>query len=304
MGCGALGRTLGARVLAAGHPLTVFDLERAAAGPLIDAGASWAGSPAELASNSDLTISCLPGPRDVEAVALGTSGLWSTAAPRSIHVESSTVGPACVRALACEASRRGIRFIDAPVSRGTVRDGSSPEIVFWVGALPDHFDMAKTVLERLGEQVVYCGGVGLGQITKIVNNLIAHILIVSLGEALALGVNAGASLDMLSSALQYGTAQNRLLDELFPLSVFQGDFRPGLRLDVALKDLDLASELAREQQLDLTLFGPARELFEAARRRGWGEQSAHAVVRLIEERSGVRLRSLLADLPGDGRAEE
>ena len=110
----------------------------------------------------------------------------------------------------------------------------------------------------------------------------------------------GASLDLLSTALHHGTGQNRVLDELFPCSVFQGDFRPGLRLDLALKDLDLAQELAGEQQVDLFLSEPVRRLFEEARERGWGDLTVHAVVRLIEERSGVQLRSLLADVRKDG----
>lgn len=201
-----------------------------------------------------------------------------------------------MRKLAAGARAAGIRLVDAPVSRGGQREGvdGEAEIVLWVGAAVDHFDLARPVLDLLGDRVVYCGGVGLGQTTKIVNNLIAHALIALVGEALALGVRAGASLDVLSTSLQHGTGQNRVLDELFPHSLFQGDFRPGLRLDHALKDIDLARELAHEQELELVASAPIRELFEEARSRGWGDLSAHSVVRLIEERFGVRLRSILA----------
>ncbi len=298
VGCGPLGRTLGTRLLTAGHPLTVFDRERDAAQPLLEAGAVWARSPAELASTCSFLVSCLPAPGDVESIAPGPRGMWAAAAPHTMHLEMSTVGPACIRRLAGEAVAAGIRFVDSPVSRGARRDDATGDVdlVLWVGATPDHYDLARPVLDRLGDRVIYCGGVGLGQTTKIVNNLIAHVLIVLVGEALALGVRAGASVDLLSAALQHGTAQNRLLDELFPASLFQDDFRPGLRLDLALKDLDLAHQLADEQDVELVLSRPVRELFEQARGRGWGDLSAHAVVRLIEERSGVRLRSLLSDI--------
>ncbi len=297
VGCGILGRALGARLLKAGTALTVFDCERASAEYLLQAGATWAGSPAELAAGCAFTISCLPDPRTVESVALGPSGLWAGADPGTIHLETSTVGPACVKKLAREASAVGIRFIDSPISRGAPRDAPDGDIEFvlWIGASPDHFDLARPILDRLGDHVVYCGGVGLGQTTKIVNNFIAHGIIVLVSEALALGVRAGASLDLLSTVLRHGTAQNRVLDELLPESAFQGNFEPGLRLDLALKDLDLAQRLACEQSVELVMAGPVRELFEQARTRGWGELSAHTVVRVIEERSGVRLRSLLAD---------
>jgi 2-hydroxy-3-oxopropionate reductase len=201
-----------------------------------------------------------------------------------------------VRKLAAAAGPAGIRLVDAPLSRGGQREDEEgeAEIVVWVGAAADHFDLARPIFDLLGDRVVYCGGVGLGQTTKIVNNLIAHALLALVGEALALGVRAGASLDVLATSLQHGTGQNRILDELFPHSLFQGEFRPGLRLDHALKDIDLARELAAEHELELTSCAPVRELFEKALARGWGELSAHSAVRLIEERFGVRLRSLLA----------
>lgn len=243
---------------------------------------------AELASSSIVTASCLPDPETVRSIALGPAGLFANARPRTIHIETSTVGPACVRELDGEAKAQQIRFVDAPVSRG-----KDDELVMWVGAHADHFDLARPVLEHLADRVVYCGGVGLGQTTKLVNNLIAHALIAVVGEALALGVRSGASLDRLATALQHGTAQNRVLDELFPASVFRGDYRPGLRLDLALKDLDLARELANGSEPATA--GPIRDLLEEARSRGWGDLSAHAVVRLIEERTGVELRSLLAE---------
>jgi 3-hydroxyisobutyrate dehydrogenase-like beta-hydroxyacid dehydrogenase len=201
-----------------------------------------------------------------------------------------------VRGLAPEARAAGIRLIDAPVSRGGQPQGAEgeAEIVLWVGAAADHLDLARPVLDLLGDRVVYCGGVGMGQTTKIINNLVAHALIALVGEALALGVRAGVSLDLLSTSLQHGTGQNRVLDDLFPHSLFQGNFRPGLRLDHAMKDIDLALQLAREHELELVSSAPVRELFEEALSRGWGERSAHSAVRLIEERFGVRLRSLLA----------
>lgn len=241
-------------------------------------------------------MSCLPRPRDVERTTLGPDGLFARAERGTVYVETSTVGPDCIRRLAEVAKPAGIRIVDAPVSRGRLRDRNpeDPELVLWIGAPVDPFDLARPVLDVLGDRVVYCGGVGAGQITKLVNNLIAGALLGIVGEALALGVRAGANLDALSTALQHGTAQNRILDELFPATLFQGDFRPGLRLDLARKDLELAERLAAEHGLELASAGPVRELFDEAAARGWEDRTAHVVVRLIEERTGARLRSMTA----------
>ena len=207
-GCGTLGRSLGRRLLGTGASAVVFDHHPEAAQPLLEAGAVWAASPAELASRCSRIVSCLPGPAEVEAIAAGPDGLWAHAAPQTIHVETSTVGPACMRRLLPRASACGIRHIDCPVSRGALREtegGDSriepAELVLWVGANADHLDLARPLLERLGDRIVYCGGVGLGQTTKIVNNLIAHVLIVLVGEALILGVRGGASLELLQNSL-------------------------------------------------------------------------------------------------------
>jgi len=289
VGCGALGCALAGRLLRAGHSVTVHDRERARAASLLELGARWADRSADLAAASEIFVSALPHPEDVESVFLGDGSPWKAAAPRTLHLETSTVGLGCTHRLAEAAATSAIRFLDAPVSRGRIREDGM-ELVAWVGSAADALDCARPALEAMTDRVVYCGGVGHGQITKLLNNLIAHSLTVIASEALALGVKAGASLELLAGALQHGTGQNRVLDELLPGSVFRGDWRPGLRLDLAIKDLGLASDLAQRHDVPLQALDRLRDLYERASRRGWDDLSAHAVVRLIEEASGVELR--------------
>jgi 3-hydroxyisobutyrate dehydrogenase len=137
-----------------------------------------------------------------------------------------------------------------------------------------------------------------GQVVKLVNNLVTHALAVVLGPALALGVKAGCPLETLWLALGEGTAQNRLVDEMLPESLFRGDFRPGLTLALALKDLRLASELARELGVPFRLFAAVLEAYERAAAEGFGELSAHAVIRCAERDAGVELRSALFERLG------
>jgi len=289
IGCGVLGRTLGLRLLGHGYGLAVHDRHPERATALLTAGAVWVERPAALASGAALIISALPRPEDSESVAL-EGELWSSAERGLFHLEVGTVGVSSVRRLAAAAGRKGIHFLDGPMSRGSASE-EGLRLVMYVGADGDDFDRARPMLEAMVDRVLYCGGVGKGQVTKLINNLVTEALTVILGDALALGVRSGASVDLLRSALHEGTAQTRLLDEILPASVFRGDWRPGLRLDLAEKDLGLAAELAREHGMELTAIDEIRTLYGRATSRGWGGLTSHAVIRLLEESAGVELRS-------------
>jgi 3-hydroxyisobutyrate dehydrogenase len=290
VGCGTVGQRIGLRLRAREHALCVHDRTRGHAQPLIDAGATWAETPAELAEGCDVLVSALPGPTEVEAILTSEDGLWSRAAAGVVHLELSTVGLACIRKLGEAAAKKRIRLLDCPLSRGGVVDGS-PTIVVWVGGNADHFALARAFLDDFADRVTYCGGLGQGQVAKLVNNLVTHVLTVVLGDALVMGVRAGGSVDLLRAALHEGTGQTRLLDELLPASVFRGDWRPGLTLALADKDLRLAEELAGEVGVEISTLGPVRKVYRHALERGWGDLSMYAVIRLAEEAAGTPLRS-------------
>jgi 3-hydroxyisobutyrate dehydrogenase len=292
VGCGTVGTRIGARLITRGHSLRVSDRTQAKAASLLDAGAEWAETPSRLADGCDFLISALPGPDEVEAVLLGAGGLWSAASPRVVHADVSTVGLRCIRRLGEAAAAHEIRLLDCPLSRGSA-SGSGTEIVLWVGGNVDHFALARPVLGDFADRITYCGGLGQGQVAKLVNNLVTHVLTVVVGDALVMGVRAGGSVDLLRAALHDGTAQNRLLDELLPASVFRGDWRPGLRLTLAEKDLRLAAELAAEVGFEITALDAIRDAYRKAADKGWGELTMYAVIRLAEEAAGTPLRSAI-----------
>ena len=196
VGCGVVGRVLGERLLHAGHELTVHDADRPRASALLKAGAEWASSPRDLARQSELMVSSLPGPAEVERVCTADDGLWAGAAPRTLHLETSTVGPDCVRELARAAAPRGVRFLESAISSGGA-DETGYRLVMWVGGNADYFDLARPVLDVLADEIAYCGRMGNAQIAKLVNNHVALSLGVILGEALTLGVRAGVPLEVL-----------------------------------------------------------------------------------------------------------
>jgi 3-hydroxyisobutyrate dehydrogenase len=297
VGCGIVGTHLGARLLDAGHDLRVHDLDAARASHLLDRGAAWAATSRLAGQGCQLTISALPGPDENRGALLGKDGLWASAVENAIHLDTSTIGPECARELARKARKRKIRYLDAPVSRGPLTP-KGPQLVIWIGGDADTFDEARPLLDTIADRVTWCGGPGHAQITKLVNNLVTQSLAVALGEALSLGVGAGVPLEVLRGALHQGTAQSRLLDEMLPFSVFREDWKPGLRLDLAVKDLRLALELADESEMKLPLAKRALKEYERALEKGWGDLSCHSVIRLAEERSGVTLRPLLPDQDG------
>lgn len=299
VGCGTVGTRIGARLIARGRSLRVHDRTEEKAAPLLEAGAEWAETPARLADGCDFLISALPGPVEVEAVLLGDGGLWSGAAPRVVHADLSTVGLACIRRLGEAAAARRIRLLDCPLSRGSASE-SGTEIVLWVGGNVDHFALARPVLDDCADRITYCGGLGQGQVAKLVNNLVTHVLTVVIGDALVMGVRAGGSVDLLRAALHDGTAQSRLLDESLPASVFRGDWRPGLRLTLAEKDLRLAAELAAEVGVEITALDAIRDAYRRAADKGWGELTMYAVIRLAEEAAGAPLRSTIFQRLPDG----
>lgn len=291
IGCGVVGQRLGAKLLRAGFELQVYDKHPERTADLVALGAAEASAPAALGASCDAVVSALPDADSVFAALAGPDGVWSDARRSLIHVDTSTIGPACARRLASEASVRRVRYLDAPLSAGPVGE-TGPTLTLFVSGNADHFDIARPLLDAIAEQVHFVGGPpGMGQVVKLVNNVTSHALTVVLGDALALGVAAGVPVEMLRAALHDGTAQCRLLDELLPASAMRGDWRPGLRLDLALKDLALAAELAGERGVEGTLIPEIRAAYERARGRGWGSLGSHAVLRLVEERAGVSFRS-------------
>jgi 3-hydroxyisobutyrate dehydrogenase-like beta-hydroxyacid dehydrogenase len=294
IGTGVVGRFLGRRLLAAGHDLRVRDRDTEACRALVNAGATAAPSPAETARGCDAVVTALPSGAELGEVLLGPDGIAAGAGPGLVHFETSTIGPARARELAQQAAGREITFVDAPLCAGPLDEDGRQRLTMFVGASAIVFARWKGFVEEMVDQAIFCGPVGYAQVTKLVNNLVTLCTTGVLGEALCLGAKAGVPLEVLRRGLTWGTAQSRLLDEMFPQSVFAGNFRPGYRTRLAAKDWRLMQELAEEVGVPLDNCSVLDRLLEQAQARGWGEDSVHGVVRLCEERSGVELRAAAA----------
>jgi 3-hydroxyisobutyrate dehydrogenase-like beta-hydroxyacid dehydrogenase len=290
IGIGHMGRHMARNLAKGGHKLTVFDLNKDAAGELLAMGATWADSPRAVARASEVVFTSLPRPQDVEEVALGEGGILSGAAPGAVFFDLSTTDPDTVQRIAEAAKAKGVHVLDAPVSGGVV-GAEKATLCIMVGGDRAVYEKHKPVLDLIGDKVMYCGELGAGAICKIVNNLIGLSVGVVLSEAFTLGVKAGVPPQTLFDAISKSSGNTQAMQGL-PNGLFKGNFEPGFQLDLAAKDVGLATEMGRALRVPMELANLVQQRYMEAQNRGWGRLASGAVARIQEERAGVEVRTL------------
>ncbi|MGK7870254.1 NAD(P)-dependent oxidoreductase [Falsiroseomonas sp. E2-1-a20] len=263
IGLGIMGAPMAGHLRAAGHQVTVANRSR---GPrvaeLLAAGASWADSPAAVAAASDIVITILGFPRDVEEVWLGPQGLVAQARPGSLLVDMTTSAPSLARRLSEAASARGVLALDAPVSGGE-SGARNAALSIMVGGTGEAFAMALPVLERLGKTIRHLGGPGAGQHAKMANQIIIASTLMGVAEGLSYARAAGLDGEAVLDALAPGAAGSFQLNMLGP-KMLARDFAPGFMLKHFLKDLSIAVAEAEVLGLELPGLAQARRLYEKA----------------------------------------
>jgi len=289
IGTGNMGNPMAVNMIKAGHQLTVHDLRREAATNLLEMGAQWADSPRDAVADNEIVFTSLPGPRDVEAVALGEGGVLEGANANTIYVDLSTNSPTMIRSIHQTCAAKGVAVLDAPVSGG-VYGAADATLAVMVGGDPQIFERVKPALDAIGTHVVYCGPIGSGAVCKICNNLLSMGTGVLLAEALTLGVKAGVDLTVLADVISNSSGGCKRLSDKFPRFLFQGNFEPGFATALAAKDVRLATDLGREYGIPMELSNLIDQRHVEAMLRGWGAEDSDAVARIQEEKAGVQLR--------------
>jgi 4-hydroxybutyrate dehydrogenase / sulfolactaldehyde 3-reductase len=256
IGLGTMGRPMVRNVLSGGYQVTVYDTDPKAVAVLAADGAAVAPSCRELAEVSDLVITMVPTPADVEAAVLGQEGVADGVADGlargGIVVDMSTGDPQVAQRLAGSLAEEGIDVLDCPVGR-TQEHAEAGTLLLLAGGHDAVIDRAAPVLMCMGEELIRCGGHGMGQAMKLVNNMLALVLTQGVGEALALGLGAGLSVDLIRSVTAKTLAQTRQLDAALPAKAFTGDLTPGFALRLAEKDIRLATALAERLEVPVPL---------------------------------------------------
>lgn len=291
IGLGTMGSSMALNTLRGGYKLVVHDINRDAAAPHLEEGATWADSPREVAEMSEAIFTSLPGPPEVEAVALGAQGLLQGVSTGKVYFDLSTSSPTLIRRIHAAFAERGAHVLDAPVSGGPV-GARTKRLAIWVGGDKAIFEQYKAVLDAIGDKPYYVGPIGTGAIAKLVHNCTGYIVQTALAETFTMGVKAGVEPLALWQAVRQGAQGRRGTFEGLAQHLLPGDFDPpDFALRLARKDVSLAVQVGREFDVPMRLAHMTLEELTEAMNRGWGGRDSRVAQLLQEERAGVEVRA-------------
>ncbi len=276
IGLGAMGRGMASNCARKGFKLVVFDINPEPVTDLVKLGARAAKSITDVAKSCSIIITVLPTGREVDQIVMGADGLFAHAKPGTLVMDLSTIDPETTDKMHAEAKRLGLKAVDAPIGR-LAWHADRGESLFMVGAEPADFEVVKPLLEAMGTTIHHCGAAGTGTRTKLINNYLAIISCQLNAEALALSQRFGLDLATTLDVIHGTTATNGQLKINWPNKVLAGDTSPGFTIDLAHKDLSLIMGAANAARVPLPVAAAAREMFSAARARGYGGQDFSAM---------------------------
>ena len=289
IGLGLMGNSMALNARAGGYELTVHDLRRDAAAPHLAAGAKWADTPRLAVEGAEVVFTSLPGPREVESVALADDGLLAGMHQGAAWFDLTTNSPSLIRRLHEKFTARGLHLLDAPVSGGPL-GAKTRKLALWVGGDRAVFDRHKAVLDAIGDQAMYVGPIGAGSVAKLVHNCAGYAIQAALAEVFTLGVKGGVEPLALWQAVRQGALGrrrtfDRLADQFLPNSYEP----PQFTLRLAHKDMTLATELGRELGVPMRVANLALAEMTEAMNRGWSERDSRVSMVLQNERAGVEI---------------
>lgn len=287
IGLGLMGRGMAGNIQKGGHSLVVHDLNRKSADPFVEAGAEWADTPRQLAAQCDIVFTSLPTPKDVEAVGFGPDGLIEGLRDKAIWLDLSTNAVDAVRDIHARASEKGVAFLDAPVSGGP-GGAASGKLAIWVGGDKAAFETAQPVLDSMADQARYIGEIGAGSIAKLVHNMASTAYNAIMAEVLTMGVKAGLDIVPLWEAIRTGAAGRMRSFDNVGRRFLQGKLDPpNFALRLVHKDIGLALQLARENDVPMRLCNLVHQDITEAMNRGWSGRDSQSFLVLQQERAGV-----------------
>jgi 3-hydroxyisobutyrate dehydrogenase len=279
-----MGLPMCGHLMDAGHDVSVHNRTRDRAAPLVERGATWCDSPADVAAGADVVFSMLGFPADVRAVVL-EGGLLDAMAEGSVYVDLTTSEPSLAVEIADAASAKGVEALDAPVSGGDV-GARAGTLVVMVGASAQGFARAQPLLETFGKTIVHLGGPGSGQHTKMVNQIAISSGMVAVCEALLYAQRSGLDPETVLDTISKGAAGSWSLSNYGP-RLLKDDLKPGFKIDHFIKDLGIALNEARRMNLSLPGLALAEQLYVAARAQGHGQNGTQALIVALAHLSSV-----------------
>jgi 3-hydroxyisobutyrate dehydrogenase-like beta-hydroxyacid dehydrogenase len=288
IGLGAMGLPMAKRVVAAGYQtFSTVHKRREPAGELVALGAQLLSSPAEVARAADVVITIVPADAELKLVALGPGGLLEGFSPGKILIDMTTATALSLQEVEKALAAAGGRVLDAPVSGGTPA-AAQGTLTIMVGGEAVLLEECRPLLETMGTRIIHVGPVGQGKVVKMINQVMAAVHLLTIGEAFALGVKCGADPQVLYEVIKVSSGYSKMMDLRLPDFLLAGRFEPGFKLDLMKKDINLAVDSAKAAGVPLVLTAEAARIFAAASAAGKGGADFSAAAQFLAEMAGVR----------------
>lgn len=285
IGLGIMGKPMSKNLLKAGYQLVVYNRSNPSVDELIALGAERANSPKEVAENADVIITMLPNSPQVLSVCLGENGIIEGAKKDTIVIDMSSIDPLKSRELSQALQIKGIELLDAPVSGGEPKaiDGT---LSVMVGGKKEVFNKCYDIMKTVAGSVVYVGGIGAGNVTKLANQIIVALNIAAMSEAFTLATKAGVDPNLVYQAIKGGLAGSAVLDAKAPL-IMDRKFEPGFRIELHIKDLQNVLDTSHELGASLPLTAQVMEIMQALKADGHEKDDHCGIVKYYEKMNNI-----------------
>jgi 3-hydroxyisobutyrate dehydrogenase-like beta-hydroxyacid dehydrogenase len=267
--------------------MTVFDTNPKAMENLVAAGAKRAGSAREVVDQSEIVLTSLPASPDVEAMYLAPGGLVESAKPGTILIDLSSVLPSTPKKIEPAAKKRGVHFLEAPVSGG-VSGARAATLAIMVGGEAEPLSRARPVLLAMGPNIFHVGPVGAGNTVKAINNMMACVNGLAMMEGLALGVKAGLDAMTIYEVVKASSGGSKALERI-PRAIVPREFEPGFKVALMNKDLETFTAIAKELHVPVSFVNVAQRYEQMALAAGLGEQDTTVVMTVIEKLAAIQV---------------
>ena len=281
IGLGIMGLPMSQNLIKAGFPLIVYNRTRHKTKALADQGATVADSAMEVARQSTTVIVMVSDSSDVEDVVLGKDGVIEGVQKGSVVIDMSTISPSVTREIGSRLAEKSVGMLDAPVS-GSSWAAADGTLSIMVGGDSQVFQRSLPVLQAMGSRIIHIGPEGMGQVAKLVNQVIVAGTLAAVCEGLLLGAKAGVNLDKVFQAVTGGAANSWQLENLGS-RILQRDFAPGFSVKLMLKDQRLINQAAQEMELPMPVSAVARQFFYLLGQQGLGEEGTQYYIKGLEE---------------------
>ena len=288
IGLGIMGKPMAKNLLKAGYQVMVYDRMPAPVKEVVGAGAMEGASGKDIAEKCDIVITMLPNSPHVKAAILGPDGVIEGISAGKIVVDMSSIAPLAAQEVAAKLAEKGVDMLDAPVSGGEPK-AIEGTLSIMVGGKQAIFDRCQPFLAKMGASVVLCGDIGAGNVTKLANQIIVALNIAAVSEAFVLASKAGVDPEVLYKAIRGGLAGSTVMDAKAPM-IMAGNFKPGFRIELHIKDLANAIETGHDIGVPLPLTSQVMEIMQALKVDGKGGNDHSGIVQFYEKMARFEVR--------------